>query len=89
MDDKIICLYAKGMTTRDIVATFKGMYGADISETLISKVTWAVIKRVIEWQSRPLDAINKAIYLALDVNMEGQKELLGMWVSENEGVNSG
>ena len=106
MDDKILSLYAKGMTTRDIVATFKEMYGADISETLISKVTGAVIERVVEWQSRPLDAIypivyldcivvkirqdkqviNKAIYLALGVNMEGQKELLGMWLSENEGA---
>ena len=106
MDDKILSLYAKGMTTRDIVATFKEMYGADISETLISKVTGAVIERVIEWQSRPLDAIypivyldcivvkvrqdkqviNKAIYLALGVNLDGQKELLGMWLSENEGA---
>ena len=106
MDDKILSLYAKGMTTRDIVATFKEMYGADISESLISKVTGAVIERVIEWQSRPLDAIypivyldcivvkirqnkqviNKALYLALGVNLDGQKELLGMWLSENEGA---
>lgn len=106
MDDKILSLYAKGMTTRDIVATFKEMYDADISPTLISKVTEAVIEQVVEWQSRPLDAvypivyldcivvkirqdkqvINKAIYLALGVNMEGHKELLGMWLSENEGA---
>ena len=106
MDDKILSLYAKGMTTRDIVATFQEMYGADISPTLISKVTEAVIEQVDAWQSRPLEAvypivyldcivvkirqdkrvINKAIYLALGVNLDGHKELLGMWLSENEGA---
>ncbi|EKO3601317.1 IS256 family transposase, partial [Vibrio metschnikovii] len=106
MDDKILSLYAKGMTTREIVATFKEMYDADVSASLISKVTDAVLEQVIEWQARPLDAIypivyldcivvkvrqnkqviNKAIYLALGVNMEGQKELLGMWMSETEGA---
>jgi len=106
MDDKILSLYAKGMTTREIVATFKEMYDADVSATLISKVTDAVIEQVVEWQSRPLDAIypivyldcivvkvrqdkqviNKAVYLALGVNLDGHKELLGMWLSENEGA---
>ncbi len=106
MDDKILSLYAKGMTTREIVDTFKEMYGADVSAPLISKVTDAVIEQVVEWQARPLDAvypivyldcivvkirqdkqvINKAIYLALGVNMEGHKELLGLWISENEGA---
>ena len=106
MDDKILSLYAKGMTTREIVAAFKEMYDADVSPTLISKVTDAVIERVIEWQSRPLDAVypivyldcivvkirqdkqvlNKSIYLALGVNMEGHKELLGLWIAENEGA---
>lgn len=106
MDDKILSLYAKGMTTREIVATFKEMYDADVSASLISKVTNAVLEQVIEWQSRPLDSvypivyldcivvkvrqgkqvINKAVYLALGVNMEGQKELLGLWISENEGA---
>ena len=106
MDDKILSLYAKGMTTREIVATFKEMYDADISASLISKVTDAVLEQVVEWQARPLDSvypivyldcivvkvrqnkqvINKAIYLALGVNMEGQKELLGMWMSETEGA---
>jgi putative transposase len=106
MDDKILFLYGQGMTVRDIVETFKEMYGADISPTLISKVTNAVIDQVVEWQSRPLDAvylivyldcivlkirqdnrvINKAIYLALGVNLDGQKELLGLWISENEGA---
>ena len=106
MDDKILFLYAQGITTREIVATFKEMYGADASPALISKLTDAVIDEVIEWQSCPLDAvyaivyldcivvkirqdkkvINKAVYLALGVNMDGHKELLGMWISENEGA---
>ena len=99
-------MYAKGMTTREITATIKEMYDADVSPTLISRITDAVIDQVTEWQSRPLDAvypivyldcivvkirqdkrvINKSIYLALGVNMEGHKELLGMWISENEGA---
>ena len=106
MDDKILFLYAQGMTTREIVTTFKEMYDADVSASLISKVTDAVIEQVVEWQSRPLDAIypivyldcivvkirqdkqviNKAVYLALGVNMAGHKELLGLWLSENEGA---
>ena len=106
MDEKILSLYAKGMTTREIVATFKEMYDAEVSASLISKVTDAVIEKVVEWQSRPLDAvypivyldcivvkirqdrqvINKSLYFALGVNLEGHKELLGMWLSENEGA---
>ena len=106
MDDKILSLYAKGMTTREIVATFKEMYDAEISPTLISRVTDAVLERVVEWQSRPLEAvypivyldcivvkirqdkrvINKAIYLALGVNLSGHKELLGLWLAETEGA---
>jgi len=106
MDDKILFLYAQGMSTRDICTTFKEMYDVDVSPTLISRVTNAVMERVVEWQSRPLDpvytivyldcivvkirqdkqVINKAIYLALGVNVEGHKELLGMWLSENEGA---
>ncbi|WP_180082857.1 IS256 family transposase [Acinetobacter sp. YH12201] len=106
MDSQILSLYAKGMTTREIVATFKEMYDADVSPTLISKVTDAVKEQVAEWQNRPLDAIypivymdcivvkvrhngsviNKAVFLALGINLEGQKELLGMWMAENEGA---
>jgi len=105
-DDQILALYAKGMSTRDIVATFQEMYGADVSPALISKVTDAVLERVLEWQSRPLDdlypivyldcivlkirqdkrVINKAIYVALGINLEGQKELLGLWLAETEGA---
>ena len=57
MDSQILSLYAKGMTTRDIVATFKEMYNADVSPMLISRVTDAVKEQVIEWQNRPLDAL--------------------------------
>lgn len=105
-DDQILSLYAKGMSTRDIVASFKEMYGADVSPTLISKVTESVIDRVTEWQSRPLDAvypivyldcivvkirqnkrvINKSIHLALGVNLDGNKEVLGLWLAETEGA---
>lgn len=106
MDDQILSLYAKGMSTRDIVAAFKEMYGAEVSAGLVSKVTNAVIDQVVEWQNRPLEAvypivyldcivvkirqdkrvINKSIYLALGINLEGQKELLGLWISETEGA---
>lgn len=94
------------MITREIVATFKEMYDADVSPTLISKVTDAVKEQVSKWQNRPLDAlypivyldcivvkvrhggsvINKAVFLALGINTDGQKELLGMWLAENEGA---
>lgn len=63
MDDKILFLHAQGMITREIVATFKEMYGADVSATLISKVTDAVLEQVIEWQSRPLDAVYPIVCL--------------------------
>ena len=106
MDDQILALYAKGLSTRDIVDAFKEMYDADISATLVSKVTERVIEQVHEWQNRPLDpiypivyldcivlkirdnkrVINKSLYLALGINMEGQKELLGLWLAETEGA---
>lgn len=106
MDDKILWLYAQGMSTREIVDAFDEWYGADISPTLVSRVTNAVIEQVTEWQSRPLDAIypivyldclvvkvrqdkrviNKSIFLALGINTEGHKELMGMWIAENEGA---
>ena len=94
------------MTTREIVDSFEEWYGAEISPTLVSKVTNAVLEQVIEWQSRPLDpiypivyldcivikirqdkhVINKSIFLALGVNLDGHKELLGLWIAENEGA---
>lgn len=63
MDDKILFLYAQGMTTREIVATFKEMYGADVSASLVSSVTDAVIDQVVDWQSRPLDPLYPIVYL--------------------------
>ena len=63
MDDKILLLYAQGMTTREIVATFKEMYGADVSASLVSRVTDAVIDQVVDWQSRPLDPLYPIVYL--------------------------
>ena len=99
-------LYAKGLSTREIVDAFKEMYDADVSATLVSKVTERVLEQITSWQARPLDAIypivyldcivikirenqtviNKAIYLALGVNVEGHKDLLGLWISQNEGA---
>lgn len=106
MDNQILSLYAKGMTTREIAAAFKGLYDADISPALVSKVTDAVIKPVVEWQNRLPDSvypivyidcivlkvrqdsrvINKPVLLALGINIEGQKELPGMWLAESEGA---
>ena len=106
MDEKILWLYAQGMSTREITQAFDEWYGADISPTLISRVTNSVIDQVVEWQSRPLDSIypiiyldclvvkirqdkriiNKSIFLALGINIDGEKELLGIWIAENEGA---
>jgi len=106
LDDKIISMYARGMTCREIQAHLKEIYGVEVSPDLISTVTAAVIDEVRTWQSRPLDPIypilyldalqvkikdqgrisNKAIYLAIGVNMQGTKEVLGLWASENEGA---
>lgn len=105
LDQKIISLYARGLSTRDIQAEVQDMYGVELSPTLISQVTDSIMDEVKAWQSRPLDATypivfldalivkvkenkqvnNKAVYLALGINQEGQKEVLGMWVSQNEG----
>lgn len=106
MDEQILSLYAKGMTNREIVQFFKEMYGAQVSASLISKVTDAVIEQVTEWQNRPLDSlypvvyldcivvkvrehatvVNKSIYLALAINLDGHKELLGLWIAQTEGA---
>lgn len=105
-DDKILALYAKGMTTRDIQTTLQELYDVEVSHSLIARVTDAVLDDIKSWQVRPLNAfyailyldcivvkvkqdkqiINKAIYLALAVNSAGHKELLGLWIAENEGA---
>jgi putative transposase len=105
-DDQILYLYAQGLTTREIVQAFKDLYDAEVSPTLISKVTESVIDLVHQWQARPIDpiypivyldcivvkvrqdkrVINKSIYVALGINLEGKKDCLGLWIAENEGA---
>lgn len=104
-DDKILSLYARGMTVREIQAHLQEMYGAEVSPSLISSVTDAVADEVKAWQSRPLDAVYpivyldcihtkvregavrvKAVYLALGINLAGEKEILGLWIAQSEGA---
>ena len=105
-DDRIISLYARGMTTRDIQAHFEESYGVEVSPTFISQVTSEVLDEVKQWQQRPLDALypvvyldclvvrsrdsgavqNKSVYLALGINTDGEKELLGLWMAQTEGA---
>jgi putative transposase len=105
-DDKIISLYARGMTTREIQGHLEEIYGVEVSPSLISTVTDAVTDEVKAWQNRPLDAlypivymdairvkgrgnghvVNKAVYLAIGITLDGVKEVLGMWVAETEGA---
>lgn len=105
-DDKIISMYARGMTTRDIQGHLQEIYGVEVSADLISTVTDAVINDVKEWQSRPLEeiypilyldatavkvrsegrVINKSAYLAIGINLEGIKDVLGIWIEQTEGA---
>ena len=105
-DDKIISMYARGMTTREIQGHLEEIYGVEVSPTLISEVTDAVQEEVRAWQSRPLEALypivyldalmvkmrhegrvrNRAVYVAIGVNLDGEKEVLGLWTSANEGA---
>ena len=105
-DQKILSLYARGMTVREIQSHLQEMYATEVSPTLISSVTEAVMEDAKAWQSRPLDALYpivyldcihvkvrdagvvraKAVYLALGINMAGEKEILGLWISQNEGA---
>jgi putative transposase len=106
LDDKLISMYARGMTCREIKAHLQEIYSVEVSPDFISTVTDSVIDEVRQWQARPLDALspilyldalqvkvkdqgrvsNKAIHLAIGVNMQGIKEVLGMWASEKEGA---
>jgi len=106
LDEKIISLYAKGMSITDIQQQLKELYGTQISTSLISQITNEVLDLVVAWQNRPLEPIysivyfdclvvkvrqdkriiNKAIYVALGIDMHGKKEVLGLWISENEGA---
>jgi putative transposase len=104
-DDKVLSLYARGMSTRDIQGQLEELYSVEVSPTLISNITDAVMEDVRAWQCRPLSAVypilyfdalfvktrqdgpvmSKAVYLALGINLEGEKELLGLWVAQTEG----
>jgi putative transposase len=105
-DDKIISMYARGMSVNEIRGHLEEIYGVEVSKDLISTVTDAVMEEVRDWQNRPLDAVypviifdalrvkirdegvvrNKAVYLALGFTLEGQKEVLGLWIEQTEGA---
>jgi putative transposase len=105
-DDKILSMYSRGMTTREIQGHLQEMYGVEVSPTLISEVTDAVIEEVKAWQSRPLEPLyaivyldalyvkmrhegrveNRAVYVAIGVDLDGRKDVLGLWTSANEGA---
>jgi putative transposase len=104
-DDKIVSMYARGMTTREIQGHLREMYGVEVSPALVSEVTDAVLDEVKTWQNRPLEPIygivfldalyvkmrhegrveNRAVYVAMGVDLEGHKDVLGLWTSANEG----
>jgi putative transposase len=106
MEGKILTLYAKGMTTRDIEEALLDLYGVTLSHSVIAQVTEAVLDEARLWQSRPLEAIypivwmdgivikvqqdkqviNKAAHIILGINLRGEKEVLGLWIAENEGA---
>jgi putative transposase len=105
-DDKIISMYARGMSTREIVGHLRDLYRIEVSPDLISAVTDAVLEEVAAWQARPLEPVypliffdalrvkirneglvrNKAVHLALGVRADGTKEILGLWLEQNEGA---
>ena len=106
-DEKILALYAKGMTTRDIQEIVRELYGVDVSPTLISEITADLDDEVTAWRTRPLEPVwpivyfdgivvhvrgssgqvaQHTVYVALGVNLQGHKELLGLWLGENEGA---
>jgi putative transposase len=106
IEQKIIAMYSKGMSQRDIEETLREIYGADVSPMLVSKITDKILPEVNEWQNRPLETvypivyfdgivfksrkdnqiINKCVYSVLGIDMDGQKDILGFWISENEGA---
>jgi len=105
-DDKIISMYARGMSNREIVGHLRDLYGIDVSPDLISAVTDAVLDEIAAWQARPLEPVyplvffdalrvkirdegivrNKAVHIALGVRHDGGKEILGLWLEQNEGA---
>jgi putative transposase len=105
-DDKILSMYARGMTTREIQGHLEEIYKVEVSASLISEVTDAVLEDVKAWQNRPLEALypiifldalvvkmrhegrvdNRAVYVAIGIDLQGQKDVLGLWTSANEGA---
>jgi putative transposase len=105
-DEKIVSMYARGMSVREIVGHLRDLYGVDVSPDLISAVTDAVLEEVAAWQARPLEPVyplvffdalrvkirdeglvrNKAVHIALGVRVDGTKEILGLWLEQNEGA---
>jgi putative transposase len=106
IEQKILSMYSKGMSQRDIEDNIREIYGSEVSQSLISKITDKILPEVNEWQNRPLEMIypivyfdgivfksrkdnqiiNKCVYSLLGIDMDGQKEILGCWLSENEGA---
>lgn len=104
IEEKVISLYARGMSTRDIHEQIKDLYGVEISAEMVSKITERIIPEIKEWQNRPLDHIypfvfmdavhykiredgrilNRAAYVVLGINIEGNKDILGIWIGDNE-----
>lgn len=104
LEEQIIAMYAKGMSTRDIEDHMRDIYGIEVSAAMVSKVTDKILPMIAEWQARPLDRVypvvfldaihfkvrkdnrivNKAAYSVLAINMNGQKEILGIWIGEHE-----
>lgn len=104
IENRVIAMYAKGMSNRDIEDHLRDIYGVEASASLISRITDKILPAVMEWQSRPLDSIypivfldgivfkvrkdsriiNKCVYSVLGIDMEGKKDILGIWISENE-----
>ena len=104
IEEKILSMYAKGMTTSDIEEHIRDIYGIEVSDTTVSRITDKILPVAREWQQRPLEAIyavvfmdaihyhvrsegriiKKAVYIAIGINLDGRKDVLGMWVGENE-----
>lgn len=104
LEGRILAMYAKGMSNRDIEDHLRDVYGVEASASLISRITDKILPAVSEWQARPLDAVypivfldgivfkvrkdakvvNKCVYSVLGINMDGRKEILGIWISDNE-----
>ena len=104
IEEKVISLYARGMSTRDIHDQIKDLYGIELSAEMVSKITERILPEIKEWQNQPLESIypfvfmdaihykvrddnrivNRAAYVVLGINIEGNKDILGIWIGENE-----